>query len=171
MRNIELKARLRDRAAAESVCAGLGAVCHGDIRQVDTYFPVREGRIKLREQDPGQDQLIFYHRPDAAEARASDYAIAPATPELKPLLAAALGVSAVVAKTRSLWLWENVRIHLDRVDGLGDFIEFEAVLDEAHDDADGHAKLDRLQTAFGLTPSDVLEGSYRDLIEQVTKPP
>ena len=64
MRNIELKARLGDRAGAEVCCAKLGATFQGDIHQVDTYFRVPEGRLKLREKEPGGDELIFYRRDD-----------------------------------------------------------------------------------------------------------
>ena len=61
MRNIELKARLRDRRQALAVCKELGAEPHGDMRQTDIYFPVEKGRFKLRISDPGEDYLVFYH--------------------------------------------------------------------------------------------------------------
>lgn len=163
MRNIELKARLSDRDDAEAVCKRISATLHGDIHQIDTYFQVPEGRLKLREKDPGEDELIFYTRPDTAESASSKYDIVPASPELKRVLADALGVVAVVDKVRALWLWKNVRIHLDRVNGLGDFIEFEAVLCDEYDDADGHEKVATLTEAFGLQKTDLIEGSYLDL--------
>jgi adenylate cyclase, class 2 len=47
--------------------------------------------------------------------------------ELRAALSSALGIKVVVAKKRSLFLWNEVRIHLDEVKGLGNFIEFEAV--------------------------------------------
>ncbi len=162
MRNIELKARLADRDRAVLCCKNLGAAFQGDIHQVDTYFRVDEGRLKLREKDPGGSELIFYRREDVAGARASEYYIAPAAPELKALLTEALGVIAVVEKIRSLWFWENVRIHLDRVQELGDFIEFEAVLSKDHNDADGHEKVALLQETFSLP--EPIQGSYLDLI-------
>jgi len=166
-RNIELKARLHDRGRALAVCRELGAEPYGDIRQVDTYFPVGQGRLKLRESDPGDDYLVFYHRRDVADAKACDYAIAVVSHSVKPVLAAALGVLAVVDKIRTLFLWENVRIHLDSVPELGDFIEFEAVLSDAYDEADGHRKLARLRETFGIENGDVLAHSYLDLVRQV----
>lgn len=164
MRNIELKARLADRTRAEAVCRELGAAYQGELDQTDTYFRVVEGRLKLREQTPGDDHLIFYRRDDRAEARESDYVISPAPPELKGVLSDALGVGGVVHKVRSLWLWDNVRIHLDRVEGLGDYIEFEAVLDESHSDADGIEKNAQLMRAFDLSRADIETGSYADLL-------
>lgn len=165
-RNIELKARLHDREAAVAVCEGLGASFEGHIHQVDTYFRVAEGRFKLRESDPGDDYLVQYRRPDVPGAKGCDYTITVTPRSIRPVLAQALGVLAVVDKVRTLFLWENVRIHLDRVEKLGDFIEFEAVLDEEHDDADGEAKVARLRTAFGIEDDDILAPSYLDMVTE-----
>jgi predicted adenylyl cyclase CyaB len=81
---------------------------------------------------------------------------------LNTALTAALGVRRVVDKRREVFLADNVRIHLDDVVGLGAFLEFEAVLDERHDDAAGLAQVERLMEAFGITKADLLEGSYGD---------
>ena len=165
LRNIELKARLRDRAHALEVCGSLGATAQGDIHQIDTYFNVPKGRLKLREATPGRTELVAYERSDTPGARGCDYHLAPADPTVKPLLGAALGIRIAVEKRRTLYLWHNVRIHLDQVNGLGDFIEFEAVLDETHDDADGQEKLAQLCEAFGLTDTDHQSLSYLELLE------
>ncbi|MBN2307989.1 MAG: class IV adenylate cyclase [Candidatus Hydrogenedentes bacterium] len=164
-RNIELKARLHDRDAATQACRTLNARPEGDIHQTDTYFGVPEGRLKLRESTPGDDYLVFYRRPDVAAVKGCDYTIAVVPRGLKPVLTAALGVIGVVDKVRTLYLWENVRIHLDRVQGLGDFIEFEAVLGAEYDDADGEEKLARLSRAFALAPADLLAHSYLELLD------
>ena len=164
MRNIELKARLRDRPAARAACTELGAAPQGDLHQVDTYFGVATGRLKLHEATPGRNELVFYQRPDVAGPKGCDYLLQPVEAEIKSLLEAALGVVAVVDKVRTLYLWENVRIHLDRVVGLGDFVEFEAVLGPEHDDADGHRKLAHLMQAFGLEEADLVENSYLELV-------
>ena len=164
MRNIELKARLKDRHVAIQACETLGAACQGDIHQVDTYFRVPEGCLKLREADPGRDELVFYRRPDVAGPKGCDYVLEPANRSIKGFLTEALGVLAVVDKVRTLYLWENVRIHLDRVAGLGDFIEFEAVLSEAYDDEDGHRKLQQLIEAFALRAEDHLRHSYLEMV-------
>lgn len=169
-RNIELKARLlQHRDTALAACASIGASFQGDIRQTDTYFPVRNGRLKLRESDPGEDYLVFYQRPDLSGPKGCDYLIQPVPRTIRPLLAASLGTLAVVEKSRTLYLWQNVRIHLDLVNGLGSFIEFEAVLDDRHDDADGFQKLSRLQQIFQLSPEDLLKTSYLEMILAVTQ--
>jgi predicted adenylyl cyclase CyaB len=168
MRNIELKARLRDRAAAVAACEAIGAQSHGDIHQIDTYFRVPEGRLKLRAATPGRAELIFYRRPDIAGAKGCDYLLEPMRPAAVEILGEALGILATVAKTRTLYRWENVRIHLDRVTGLGDFLEFEAVMPEGDADDSGYAKLDHLGKALGIAREDTLEFSYLEMILQST---
>lgn len=170
MRNIELKARLRDRAAAIAASEAIGARCHGDIHQVDTYFRVPEGRLKLRAATPGRAELIFYRRPDIAGAKGCDYLLEPIAPTAAGLFGEALGVLATVEKTRTLYLWENVRIHLDRVTGLGDFLEFEAVLAEGEEDASGYAKLEHLGNALGIAREDTLAYSYLEMTLQIARP-
>lgn len=164
MRNIELKARLKTQSRAREIAHAIGATPQGDIRQTDTYFNVPSGRLKLRVCEPGEDYLVFYHRPNEPGSRASDYWIEQVSPSISDILSPALGVLAVVRKVRTLFLWENVRIHLDRVDGLGDFLEFEAVLDEDRGDADGHEKVARLRNEFGISNTDLVSCSYLDLI-------
>lgn len=163
MRNIELKARLQDADTARKVCEQLRARFAGEIRQTDTYFPAENGRLKLRESEPGDDYLVQYKRPDVAAAKACDYTIAVVPRGTKAVLAPALGTLAVVDKVRTLYLWRNVRIHLDRVTGLGTFIEFEAVLDPEHDDDDGYAKLAELTRAFGIAETDMMDVSYLEM--------
>src|SRR3954452_17159597 len=128
-RNVELKARDPDPERSLERCVALGAEDRGELRQRDTYFAARRGRLKLREQEPGAAELIAYERADAAEARESRYRIAPGRepPALREALDAALGTVVVVDKRRRLLLWEGVGIHLDRVEGLGAFVELEGV--------------------------------------------
>src|SRR3954471_11496304 len=126
-RNVELKARDPEPERSLERARALGAEDRGELRQCDTYFAVPRGRLKLREQEPGGAELIAYERPDAAAARESRYRIAPVTDAtaLREALDAALGTTVVVDKRRHLLLWDGVRIHLDHVDGLGDFVELE----------------------------------------------
>ncbi len=163
MRNFELKARLRSREEAIATSERLAARPQGNIHQIDTYFGVPSGRLKLREAVPGRCELVFYHRADVSGPKGCDYTLEPAQPSIKGILAEALGVIALVDKVRTLYLWENVRIHIDDVVGLGAFLEFEAVLDEEHDDADGARKLEYLIAQFGIAPEEHLAVSYLDL--------
>ncbi|MEN8159378.1 MAG: class IV adenylate cyclase, partial [Myxococcota bacterium] len=129
--NLELKARCSDLAAARRRAEAVATEWLGVDTQVDTYFRAPGGRLKLRESTLSGAQLIPYLRPDAKEARRSDYVVIPVPePErTRALLTALLGVHRVVRKRREIALHHNVRIHLDRVEGLGDFVELEAVWD------------------------------------------
>jgi len=166
MRNIELKARCPDLAAAHDVARAIGAEFQWTRRQTDTYFHVPTGRLKLREERPGTATLVAYDRADAAEARECRYTLTPVAdaPAALAALESQYGVRAQVAKTRALYLLENVRIHLDQVDGLGTFIEFEAVLGTGNGPDASRRLLDRLVAEFGIRPQDVLAESYVDLL-------
>jgi predicted adenylyl cyclase CyaB len=164
-RNIELKARVASLDAVRSTAQKLATRQLGLVHQIDTYFHVPRGRLKLRQIDGQPAQLISYHRSDAAQARASDYRIAPVADAevLKQALAAFRGIQVVVDKTREVFLYHNVRIHLDQVQGLGTFLEFESVLSDEVDDTAGHAQVEWLCGQFGIAPSDVVPQSYSDL--------
>jgi len=164
LRNIELKAKLLDFDRAIAACEALGAAPQGEIHQIDTYFNVPHGRLKLREANPGHAELVHYHRPDTAGAKGCDYTLEPVQPTIQPMLAAALGVLTVVDKVRTLYLWENVRIHLDRVEGLGHFLEFEAVMAPGEPDSEGFRKLTFLSDRFTIAHSDNLTHSYLDMM-------
>jgi adenylate cyclase class 2 len=111
------------------VCRQIGAEDHGEIWQRDTYFEVANGGLKLREERPGRTHLIQFERADEPQQRESRYRIVEVEdgPMLSVALAAAIGVQVVVIKRRRLFLWRDVRIHLDHVERLGRFIELEAV--------------------------------------------
>jgi predicted adenylyl cyclase CyaB len=165
MRNIELKARCSDLARAGAACERLGARRAWTRRQVDTYFAVGEGRLKLREEEDAEAVLVSYQRADAAAARESHYELTPVRDVAATLasLAERYGVRARVEKTRTLYLLENVRIHLDDVAGLGTFVEFEAVMDGRRTDEESRALLRRLSDELGIEEADALGESYGDM--------
>ena len=168
MRNIEVKARIDDFEKAEAVATSIAGQAHARVNQVDTYFNIPGGRLKLREErgTGTQSELIFYSRADRASPRPSDYLIVKvdSPDELKRLLADALGIKAVVRKERTVYLHENTRIHLDSIDGLGSFIEFEALLPEGKDEDKGRMTVEGLMKAFSIQNVDLVECSYCDLI-------
>jgi len=166
-RNVELKARDPDPARTLERALAAGAREHGILHQRDTYFAVRHGRLKLREEEPGGATLIAYERPDTAAERVSDYRLVPVTDPaaLRAALEATDGVLAVVAKARRLLLWEDsVRIHLDAVEGLGTFLELEAVAAPGSDLAREHDQVARLRDALAIADAALVEGSYADAV-------
>jgi predicted adenylyl cyclase CyaB len=166
MRNIELKARLADYAAALRIASAIATKRLGTQHQIDTYFHCHHGRLKLRQIDGLRAELVWYARADQEGPKPSDYQLVPLTnPEtLKAALAAALGIRAVVEKRREIFLYHNVRIHLDDVVGLGRFLEFEAVMGREADETTGRALLDSLMQHFAVAPADLLANSYGDMV-------
>jgi homotetrameric cytidine deaminase len=162
--NVELKARDPDPDATAARCLALGATDRGVLQQTDTYFMARRGRLKLRSQAGDGSELIAYRRPDTAEASESTYVRARASESVLEALGAALDTTIVVSKRRRLFLWEGVRIHLDDVEGLGSFIEFEAVLPEAGDSETARAKLARLRTELRIEDDTLVSVGYADLL-------
>jgi predicted adenylyl cyclase CyaB len=167
--NLEIKARCADLAAARARAERVATGYQGLDLQVDTYFRTRAGRLKLRESSLSGGQLVPYLRPDRAGARRADYRVVPVEDpaSLKALLSEILGVHRTVVKEREIFLYENVRIHLDRVDGLGSFLELEAVFDGSPSaEAEQRHKVDFLMKELGVNEEDLLAHSYEGLLEE-----
>lgn len=165
-RNLELKANDPDPERSLQVCAELGAEDRGILRQRDTYFAVPRGRLKLRREGDGGAHLIAYERSNDTGQRESRYRIVEVENDrdLEAALVASVGISVVVTKTRRLFLHRGVRIHLDDVDGLGSFIEFEGVAAPgASGLGDFEQLLSGLRRSFGIKDADLIGSSYREL--------
>ena len=173
MRNLEIKLALTpDQLESLDATVRASGLPVEILDQTDTYFAVSQGRLKLREttresHDP-VTELIAYRRPDDSGPRWSDYDRLPLSFEagtrLKGMLSQTLGVTTVVAKRRLVAIRGRSRIHLDRVRGLGSFLEIETVAQS--DDADG---IDRELAAtvewlgIDLATAEPIPGSYADL--------
>lgn len=162
--NLEFKARVTDLAAFHAAAKRLGASDAGILEQVDTYFKVGQGRLKLREINDTDAMLIHYDRSEDAAQRWSHFRVAKVVePEgMKAVLTAANGLRGVVAKRRHLYLWQDCRIHLDQVEGLGDFVEFEVISEGVT--CNDWDRMEALMTTFGLRESDGIRASYSDLL-------
>jgi predicted adenylyl cyclase CyaB len=166
--NIEIKARLRDFDEIRRRAEQLSHTPVKEIPQEDTFFNAPRGRLKLRVLAEDNGQLIYYTRPDQEGPKRSDYHISltPDPENLKRVLELAYGIRGVVKKTRFLYMVGQTRVHLDDVEGLGQFIELEVVMREGQSDADGQTIAEGLMAALGIEKSDLLEGAYMDLIEK-----
>lgn len=168
--NLEIKARYADLSVAGELARALGAEHAGIDEQTDVYFVTRTGRLKLRLSSLSGAQLVPYVRPDERGPKESVYEVVSIAngEKVERLLAELLGERLRVTKRRTIYLWENVRIHLDDVDRLGTFLELEAVFDRAESSAEAQrAKVDRLLEHFGVAESDLVEESYSDLLERL----
>src|SRR6266567_6106368 len=150
--NVEIKARVREpaqlRAQAESI-ADNGPV---EIQQDDTFFVCHNGRLKLRIFSESQGELIFYKRNDSPDPKESQYVITPtaAPHELRETLTLALGECGRVRKKRTLFLAGKTRIHLDEIEGLGQFMELEVVLSDGETVAQGIKLAHRVMQQLGV---------------------
>jgi adenylate cyclase class IV len=165
-RNVEVKARI---ASVEALLSRARALADGPeerIEQDDTFFACAHGRLKLRDFGDGCGELIHYERADAEGPKLSDYVRAPTSDPaaLREALARAHGVVGRVRKSRWLLMAGATRIHLDRVEDLGDFMELEVVLRDDQSVADGEAIAELLMAQLGICDEQRLAGAYLDLL-------
>jgi adenylate cyclase class 2 len=169
--NCEIKARCGDHVAVREYLKSKGADYKGIDHQIDTYFIVPNGRLKLREGNI-ENNLIHYDRSDRAGAKQSSITLYNSAPEstLKAVMTDALGILAVVDKQREIYFIENVKFHIDIVAGLGNFMEIEAI---DTDGSIGQAKLDEQCEYYvqelKINGTDMIAVSYSDMLLQPSK--
>jgi len=165
-RNVEIKARLDNFNAVAAKAAAMAD--HGPIAiaQDDTFFRCDNGRLKLRVFSEMEGELIFYRRTDRQGPKESFYVRSPtASPAtLREALTLAHGEIGRVIKDRTLYLLGRTRIHLDKVQGLGDFLELEVVLEDHEPLEAGVREAHRLMAELGIAPSQLVGGAYVDLL-------
>ncbi|MHC4991018.1 MAG: class IV adenylate cyclase [Planctomycetota bacterium] len=166
MRNFEFKAELRDLGAARRQCEVVGAERVGLMRQTDEYFRMADGRLKRRTSPGEPTEWILYDRFDSVVPRPSDYERLSEQQARRRWGSLSLRPWVTVSKTRELWMLDNVRIHLDQVDGLGRFIEFEAVVSASHDDETCEQAVHHLRRVFEPWMGEPIAVSYADLVAQ-----
>ena len=162
--NFEFKARLNDEQPVREALRQLRARFIGTDHQIDTYFRVPSGRLKVRE-GRIENALIFYRRSDVRRARQSnvEMVLLPRRNSLRVVLARAFGTLAVVDKRREIYFVKNVKIHLDRVRRLGKFLEVEAI-SHVGDVKKIRSQAGQFQKLFGITTEDMVAESYSDLM-------
>jgi adenylate cyclase class 2 len=164
--NIEFKARTARLDALEKRLHELQPRFIGEDHQIDTYFNVPHGRLKLRE-GRIENALIHYERRDEAGAKASQVQLYNHTPDpaLKEALTRALGVKVVVDKRRRIYFIANVKFHFDTVAGLGTFVEVEAIdVDGRHDAESLHEQCRHYAAWLSVPAEDYEARSYSDLV-------
>lgn len=165
MKNIEIKSPLADRPGTEERLRSLGAKLEWTRRQVDTFFNSPSGWLKLREAEDCQSELISYRRSvEDSGPRESDYHILriDEPSELLSVLESSLGILGRVEKQRALWIYRNTRVHLDRVEGLGNFLELETVLADI-DGAEGTAESEEVINLLELDRKSFISVPYLEL--------
>ena len=167
-RNLEFKAKAKSLDFLHENLARLRAKYVQSMYQIDTYFNVPKGRLKLREVENYEATLVYYERPDAAESRYSRYQLCGIANHeaFKQMMSDVLGVKVIVEKNRELWTYGNTRIHLDEVVNLGEFIELETVIrDQSEAEAQAEHKL--VKETLQISAADLIPASYSDLLLRV----
>ncbi len=164
--NIEIKSRTNNSQIIRQWLLDNNAELKGIDEQSDTYFNVPHGRLKLREGNI-ENNLIYYERKNQAGPKQSDFNLLPVENPvaLKNVLSAALGIKVIVKKRREIYYIDNVKFHIDQIEGLGDFVEIEAgnkskdvpieVLRE---------QCDFYMNAFDIRDEDLIDVSYSDML-------
>ena len=164
MHNVEYKCELRDLPMAKAVLRAKGASFIGEMRQTDTYYRLPHGRLKRRDCEGEPVEYIFYDRPNRASPKISQFAIYTEHQAMERYGVTPLPVWVVVKKRRDLWMIGNSRIHLDQVDGLGNFLEFEALVSRDHNIAKCHEAIAELRRMLGPTLGEAIDCSYSDML-------
>ncbi|MFH1314228.1 MAG: class IV adenylate cyclase [Candidatus Eisenbacteria bacterium] len=165
-RNIEVKARVKDLTSLQARVEEIADSGPALIEQVDTFFKCYHGRLKLRESPGADGELIFYVRPDSLEPVESCYSriVVSDSAGILDALSQAMGVKAIVRKRRALYHVGQTRIHLDEVEGLGNFVELEVVLRSDESPGDGTRIARSLMERLGVSNEDLVEVAYADLL-------
>ncbi|XP_076677020.1 uncharacterized protein LOC143373540 [Andrena cerasifolii] len=173
MRNIEIKAKIDD---PELVIPQIKQLTNSEctiIKQHDTFFKVTEGRLKLRKFENGSGELLYYKRSDTLGPKLCDYAKtaldADACVGITNILTASNGCIGIVKKTRQLYMIGQTRVHVDNVEGLGNFLELEVVLTDKQDVGTGEEIAQDLMNKLNIKSEDLIAVAYIDLLNKFTE--
>jgi len=167
-RNIEIKARVPDINFCVSKAETLSGAKPNIIKQEDIFFNCENGRLKLRIFSESRGELIFYMRADKTGPKTSEYFISHTQEprQLLEVLDKSYGTHGIVKKIRKLYMIGRTRVHIDQVEKLGNFLEFEVVLNEDESITEGEVKAQELIKAFSISETDLLSGAYIDMLKQ-----
>jgi predicted adenylyl cyclase CyaB len=173
---VELKAKVDDPDVVRRKLASFGAQHIGTFQQTDTYFTVPKGRLKLREMEgSNKAELIYYQRRNIAGPKRSNvFILKIQEPEaFKSLLKKLLKTSVTVEKVREIYRYREakvapkhryIQIHLDNVENLGTFIEFEMEASEQREKRDRQI-LENLMKKLNIKANQLEKRSYSDLLQ------
>lgn len=164
MRDVEFKAELRDPGLARATCRALGAAFILEFGQADTYYRVPTGKLKRRESEGEPTEWIFYERPLQSGPKISEFEIFTEEQAAERFGTAPLPEWVTVRKRRELWMIGNVRIHLDEVEGLGAFLEFEALVSRDHGVDACRARVAELREEFRPILGEAIDCGYADML-------
>lgn len=170
--NFEIKCRCLDFETMRIRLARQGARRTGEQIQRDVYYKTSGVTTKLRIITDGPTYLVHYQRPDEKGVRKSNYSLKKV---MLPLFSHLyhrfrFGVDLVVDKKRQIWKWKAVRVHLDRVAGLGTFLEIESVVEKAGSEEIAMKQCQEMIEALKLSEDSFLAGSYSEMLRARRRP-
>jgi predicted adenylyl cyclase CyaB len=164
--NVEIKAKSDNHAEIRALLNSKNAILKGIDHQLDTYFNVNKGRLKLREGNI-ENNLIHYIREDKEGPKQSKISLYKSKPEssLKEILTRSIGILTTIEKTREIYYIDNVKFHIDTVKNLGTFIEIEAIdMDGTIGEAELLIQCEYYLALFSITKDNLISVSYSDMI-------
>lgn len=164
MQNVEYKAELQDLPLARTIAASIGALHADTLEQTDTYYRVPDAKLKKRETVGHATEWVFYSRPDRTKAKLSTFTIYPEHMAMERFGSSPLPIWTIVKKKRELWTYKGVRVHLDSVEGLGHFLEFEALVCPERNLAKAHELIESLTAKFRPALGEPIACGYADLL-------
>ena len=169
-RNIEIKSAVPDLGTVRRAALSLTSTPPETISQIDTFFVVPRGRLKVRQFADGSGELISYTRPDQSGPKLSSYSIVPSDDAgaLVEILAKLAPIRGRVVKSRELFLVGRTRVHLDQVEMLGSFVELEVVLRDGESAESGMREAVSLMERLGIAADALIPDAYVDLLERLT---
>ena len=165
---VEIKASTTRTEEQRQLLQAKSADFKGIDHQVDHYFNVPDGRLKLRHGNI-EHSLIFYQRSNQSGPKSSSVSLTKLSTEeeaqqLAATLNQALGTWVKVDKQREIYFLDNVKFHLDTVEGLGNFIEIEAIGDSSDQQEELLALCQHYIDYLGVKDEELIENSYSDLL-------
>ena len=162
-KNLEIKYKFGNLKEISYVTGILKNYSHTTEIQTDIYYKTNKGRLKLRIINDTEGSLILYNRAEKKNKRISKYTISKTKDyrELDFILRKQFGLLVTVSKKREVYVYNNVRVHIDTVKGLGKFLEIEIIYDEISK-AKNQMKL--LISGLKLDENKFIKVSYSDLL-------
>ena len=161
--NLELKIPIKNISKFEESLVKIGAELKGVLKQKDIYYKVDNGLLKLRLEN-GEASLIKYSRDEKNKNRWSNYFVLKLEgEEVENYFNDFFQIETVVSKKRKLYIYKDTRIHLDLVEGLGEFLELETVVIEGKEKA--KQLFDEIVKLLEINTSNQIKTSYRYLVQ------
>ncbi len=182
MREIEVKAKLRNKEQVLHKLAELGCALSDPVSQKDTIFikpgftiPLPPRVTALRIRDQGGKFIFTFKQSVSNQLDCLEKEVVIGQPQEMKEIIELLGFVefAHVNKIRRKANYKDMEICIDEVEKLGDFIEAEIITDEASDDKvqDKLDKLFEFLTSLGIQKEDQVWDGYDVLIQKLRANP